>query len=469
MRRVFLASHKADRLHAATLQVLERTGVEVQNEEAVDLFLKAGATKDQDGRILIPARLVDEAIEKARPRSKLALHDREGKKSISLKRGRTHFGPGGDARYNIDPETGVLRPSLLNDVTTNVGLVDALPGYGFAMSMALPSDVPQEKLYPTVFAEMVANTTKPVVATGVTMDDIVRIHKIAAIVAGGEEALKKKPFYLMYLDPISPLQMDAVSVGKLLFCAEKEVPILYAAGANCGATAPVTPEGGVVQGGAESLAGLVLATLKNERVSFIYGSNTSAMDMKSTIISYGDPIWFKTVAMYADMARHYDISSWGTAGSADSIAVDAQAAMEAYEGITFVLMAGASLAHDVGYLGHGEIYDPRMLVFCDMMIGRAKHLLRPADLSDEALAIDVIDEVARTHGFFAGHPHTAEHFRKSLWMAPTYLNRSRLVEARLDDLPHLLGNEVLRIAMSHSSKPLATDKAEEIGRFLQTL
>ena len=64
--------------------------------------------------------------------------------------------------------------------------------------------------------------------------------------------------------------------------------------------------------------------------------------------------------------------------------------------------------------------------------------------------------------FFAAHPHTAKHFRKSLWMAPCYLNRSRLANVRLDDLPHLLSREVRRISSAHSPKPLPPDKAAEI-------
>jgi trimethylamine:corrinoid methyltransferase-like protein len=170
--------------------------------------------------------------------------------------------------------------------------------------------------------------------------------------------------------------------------------------------------------------------------------------------------------MYADLARYYDLSSWGTAGSADSMSVDAQAAMEAYEGITFVLLAGTSLAHDVGFLGHGELYDPRMLVFCDMMIARARHILRPADLSDEALAVDVIDEVARHERFYASHPHTTEHFRAALWMPPAYLDRKHLSEFRFGDLPTLLRQEVHRILTTHRPTPLAEAKAAAIRSFL---
>ena len=51
--------------------------------------------------------------------------------------------------------------------------------------------------------------------------------------------------------------------------------------------------------------------------------------MRSTIVSYGDPVWFKTTAMYADLGKFYGLPSWGTAGSSDSFEVDAQAALEA--------------------------------------------------------------------------------------------------------------------------------------------
>ena len=199
------------------------------------------------------------------------------------------------------------------------------------------------------------------------------------------QQLKEKPFFLAYLEPISPLKMDESGTDRLLYCAKNEIPIIFAAGANCGSGAPITPEGGVIQGGAESLAGLVLALLKNENARFVYGSNTSSMDMKTTLVCYGAPEWFKTVAMYADMGNYYNLPSWGTAGSSDSFYIDAQAAMEAYEGVLLALQSGSSLVHDVGYLAHGELYDARMLVLTDEMIRRAKHVLKEVDLSKNAL------------------------------------------------------------------------------------
>ena len=467
-RALFLPKTKAAVVHEATLQVLERSGVYLDHEEAETLLLEGGAVKDEFGRVLLPRRMVEEALEKASDR--VQLFDREGNRSILARNGKTYFGPGSDALYNIDSETGLLRPSVLADVKRNVTVADALGGFDFVMSMALPRDVPPHKVYASVFAEMVKNTTKPVAVTATSLDDIRQTHRIASLVVGGDEALRQKPFFLAYLELISPLKMDRSSTERLLYCAEHGIPFVYASGANCGSGAPVTPVGGLVQGSAESLSGLVLALLKNEQARFIYGSNTSVIDMTTSIVSYGAPEWFKTVAMYADMGKFFDLPSWGTAGCSDSFSIDAQAALEAYEGILLATQSGTTLAHDVGYLSHGALYDPRMLVLSDEMINRARFLMKEADLSEKSLAVDVIDEVARMNDLYLAHPHTSEVFRTSLWLPPTYINRRNIADYALGhDLAGMLGERVQGILATHTPKPLPADTLEAIDAYLDSL
>lgn len=473
-RSIFLTPQKSEKLHEASIRVLEQTGVKLEHEESVDIFLNAGAKKDDERRILIPRKLVNEAIEKVQTKKRgakggLSLYDRDGENPVKVEIGKTYYGPGSDALYNIDLKTRERRSSVLSDIRNNVTIADALPGFEFIMSMALPQEIEPKKLYSTVFAEMVKNSSKPIVTTFTNLQDIKQIHEIASIVRGSVETLKDRPFFIAYLEPVSPLIMDRSGCERLLFCVENHIPILYAAGANCGSGAPVTPEGGVVQGGAESLAGLVLATLKNESAQFIYGANTSAMDMRSAIVCYGDPTWFKTTAMYAELGRFYGLPSWGTAGSSDSFSVDAQAAMEAYEGISLALMAGTTLAHDVGYLAHGELYDARMLVLTDMMIGRVKQILKPVDLSEDALAMDVIDKVARSGGLYLAHPHTSKKFRQSLWLPPKYINRKHFTLEKEDDLTDLLSDEVNNVLSSHRPREIDQSRVNKIDRYLDSI
>ncbi len=468
IEHLFLSPSNAARIHQASLQVLENTGVKLNHEEAEALYLEAGAKKDVDGRILIPGSMVEEALEKAH--SAINLFSRDGERSIQLKNGNTYFGPGSDALYNIDKQSGDLRPSVLSDVTDNVKLADSLSGFDFIMSMALPRDVDHEKLYPVVFAEMVKNTEKPIVATLTSIEDMKRIHKIASIVSNGEKQLKEKPFFLAYLEPISPLKMDRASTDRLLYCAEHDIPFMFAAGANSGSGAPITPEGGLVQGSAESLAGLVLALLKNENARFVFGANTSSLDMRSMIVCYGAPEWFKTVAMYADMGKYYKLPSWGTAGSSDSFFIDAQAAMEAHEGILLALQSGSTLVHDVGYLAHGELYDAGMLILTDIMINRVRHLLKSADLSGKGLAVDVIDEVARRDDLYLTHDHTAENFKDALWIPPKTIERGKIEKReQAQEMTLLLREEANRILSSRKPRELPADKMAQIDQFIGSL
>ena len=236
----------------------------------------------------------------------------------------------------------------------------------------------------------------------------------------GEGQAVQKPFFIAYVEPISPLIMDNEGVDRLLYCAEYGIPFCYAAGANCGSGAPITLEGGVIQGTAEFLGGYVLAKLKNPKALLIYGANTSAIDPKTMLVRYGCPEWFKTVAVYADMGRFYNMPSWGTGGSSDALNLGPQAAWEAQEGIATCLESGVSIAHDVGYFDHGKTYDPRMLVLTDEMIRRARYLRRVLNFSEEYLneAEGVIHEVAAEGAQYPMHMHTAMNLRSSLYIYP---------------------------------------------------
>ncbi len=467
---MFLSKAKAQKIHEAAVTLLERTGVEIDHEEGEALLLDAGAKKE-DGRILIPRDMVEEALSNSNP--KIQMYNREGKKSLDLKMGNTYFGPGSDALFNVDQYGGYIRPSILADVRTNVHIADALPEFQFIMSMALPSEVEPHKLYPTVFAEMAQHTTKPLVVTATSLEDIQHIHRLGCIIAGDEAVLRQKPFFIAYLEPNFPFTMDRSSIERLLYCAEYEIPFAYAAGANCGAAAPVTLAGAVAQGTAESLAGLVLALCKHDNVRFIFGANSSSADMVTGKVLYGAPEWFKTVGMYADMGDYYNLPAWGTAGGSDALGVDGQSGMEAYEGIVLGVQSGATLIHDVGFLAYGTLYDARMLKFTNDMLVRARHLVSEVDVDSDHLALDVINDVAkRLDGYktFFEHPHTVQYFRSSLWRAPSYLSRNLIDSSQIHTDPKDgLSLEIVKILQNHKVKELDHSIVSSITEYLNSI
>lgn len=450
---------QGQKIHDATLKVLEKTGIALDHPETERMLLRRGAKKDSDGRILIHGELVQEALDRIPHR--FTLYDRDGKKAFQVEDGPSYFGTGSDSLYQIDLESGEIRESTMQDVADNMRLCDALD-YDFVMSTALPKEVPSSRLYPAVFAQMMKNTHKPIVTTCVDVNDVRHIHELALIVCGGKENFK--PFFIAYLEPLSPLIFDRELVQKILYCAENGIPFICASGSNLGTGSPVTLEGALIQGGAESLAGLVIAYLKNKNLKFIYGANNSASDMRSGRVCYGPTEWPKTVSMYADMGKYYDLPSWGTAGGTDAQNVNAQAGWEAYRSISTVLRSGSTIVHNMGYMSFGELYDPRMILLANEMLKDARHLVKPVTLDDNSMAMDVIDQVAREKSIFLAHPHTAKNFRQSL-MISKLINRKKIGE-EFKDISQKLKDGVKKILKTHRPKTLPEDVTARIDEYI---
>src|SRR5665647_2412461 len=147
-------------VHAATIDVLEKTGVEVQHERALALLEKAGAQVD-GMRVRIPAGLVDEALQAA-PRS-VPLTSRSGAGGLTLEAGPVYYGTGSDCLYLLGPGAKDRRPVSLADVEGLAALQEKLPNIDFVMSMAHPHELPAVFAPVAQFAAMLRGTGKPLI------------------------------------------------------------------------------------------------------------------------------------------------------------------------------------------------------------------------------------------------------------------------------------------------------------------
>ena len=407
-------------LHNATLEILEKTGVEMQDPQGRDLLLEAGAW-ESEGRIKIPERIVEEAI--ACAPSRIPMYDRLGSLVMPLELGKVFFGSGSDTTFTIDIESGERRRATGQDAETMAKVVDALDNFNFVMSMASPSDVPVPDLYLHAFMGMLRGSTKPIVYTSKDHEDMEAIYRIAVALAGGEQALREKPFLLHYAEPISPLLIPEESLQKIIFCAEKGIPACYIPSPNTGGGGPITLAGAVALGNAESLLGLIITQLIRPGTPFLYGMNTAALDMKTTIVSYGAPEWSLGMAAWTDLARFYNLPVWGYAGATDSKVIDAQAGVEITISIMTAYLARCTLNHDVGYMEYGSTSSAELLVIADEIIDMVHYMMKGLTINEETLALDAIGKV-RPGGGFLAEDHTLEHWREAQW-SPTVMDRSR--------------------------------------------
>ncbi len=156
----FLNSGQIERIHAATLELLETVGVNIGHPGARDMLAEAGCTVRNDGTVLIPGQLVADAIQSAP--SAVIIYNRHGEEALRLEDRRLHFGLGTDLANIYDLETGRLRKSTLKDVQTAVRIADALPEIDFIASYAIPADSPPNLLYLDAFKSQLEHSTKPI-------------------------------------------------------------------------------------------------------------------------------------------------------------------------------------------------------------------------------------------------------------------------------------------------------------------
>lgn len=397
-------------VHSASLMILEDVGTLVHHDEALALLKKAGAYIENGNRVYLPGSLVEWAIRRAP--SRIAIYDRNGKPAMLLEGYNSFFGTGSDCPSIVDTFTGVKRRFLYQDVEHAVTLCDALPNIDFVMSMGLISDVRKEVSYQHEYAVMLRNTTKPQTITAADKESLDDIAHMAAAAVGGMETLSRKPLFVLYDEPSSPLQHSDTALEKLLYMAEHRFPTNYSPGMMAGATGPITMAGAIAQANAEILTGLVIHQLKNPGAPFVFGAGMSPMDLVSMQPTYSAPEAMMEQAGICDMARYYQLPSWGFAGCSAAKLPDEQAVMEATNYIMMAALCGTNLTHDVGYLEFGLTYSFDLLVMCNEFIGQVRRLQSGIIVDKEHLAVDAVRRVG-PGGHFLGDEHTFSHFREN--------------------------------------------------------
>ena len=141
----------------------------------------------------------------------------------------------------------------LEDIKRAARVADALPNIDFIMSFAHPHELNPAVAYLASFQAMAENSTKPIVPTAEGRPDLAAMWEISKILRGGEAEYRKKPYWVQYAEPISPLKHPFTSLDKLIFCSETGSPVIYSPAPIAGSTAPMTIAGHVVQGLSEAL------------------------------------------------------------------------------------------------------------------------------------------------------------------------------------------------------------------------
>ncbi|WP_373500575.1 trimethylamine methyltransferase family protein [Desulfococcus sp.] len=455
-----MGRQECEKIHMATLEILERTGVDVHDEQAREILIGGGARADGI-RVRIPEFMVARALAQV-PR-RLTLYDRNKQPAIRAWGYRTYYGGGSDCLNILDHRTGLRRKPVLQDVIDAVTVMDALPEIDFVMSLFLPSDVDQQ-IYDRYQMEVMLNhTTKPIVFVSPDFEGCRAAVEMCEAVAGGEEAFRRHPFATCYINVTSGLTANQEALRKCIYLAEKGLPQLWIPLNAGGVNSPATTAGCMASMNAGILTGVVLAQLVREGSPVaVPGWNGGPYNLKTMVGNY---VLADEQGVPTAMGKYYGLPVFGLGGATDAKVLDQQAGMEITVSLMTALIHGANIVHDVGFMDAGLQGSLQLQVIANETIGFLRAATRGVVVDDETLALDVIDELGPT-GSYLQHPHTLRHYKEpfhsrlfdkgpySLWLKKGGMTMEQQAATAIDE-----------ILKKHRTEPLP----EEVRRAIKAI
>jgi len=408
---------EVERLHHASLRILEETGLTCHHPEALSLFLKAGAEIDSEV-VRIKPELVEWALKTVPKELTIYNRDLEPVILIGGSRRTSYYGVGSDSINIYDLVSNKRRKAVLEDIVSGMRLVAGLPNVHFVMSMFVPSDVSADRYERHQMRVMLNENIKPIVFTGISADSTQLAVDMATAVHGSEE-LTRRPFIINYVNTITAMKHNKESLQRLLDASRLNIPTIYAPGNSRGTSAPMTVAGMLALGNAGQLAGLVLSQLACEGSPFILNNPcVGALDMRTMVDLYVSP---DGGAFSLDLAKYYGLAALCSGGASDAKVFDGQATADACMTLFSNTFRGANLIQNLGYLDSAMTGSLELVVFCNEIISWLKHYLQPLKISDDRLALDTIHQVAPTGDFLASD-HTMRYFKEDWY--PELMDRS---------------------------------------------
>ena len=226
-----------DDIHLGSLEVLERTGMWVEADDALDIFSDGGCIVDRETRMVrIPPHLVEDAIRSAPPKSYLCGRDPE--QDIVLEAGRVYVSNFDEGIMIVDPRTGEYRHPVLQDVHEAARLVDALSDIDTYESAVHPGDVPEATASLHKWEAAILNTGKPVGTEATSAYDCRKLIEMATVVAGGEDEFRRRPLIGFGVCPVSPLKLPRDASEVIIESARAWCPDTILSMAMSGGSSP---------------------------------------------------------------------------------------------------------------------------------------------------------------------------------------------------------------------------------------
>lgn len=392
------------------LEVLQNTGIFVENKEAIDLFKQAGMKVDDlSQRVFISPGLVEESL-KTTP-SSIKLYDRSGEKEFLVGGNHIHFDPGSAAVTVLDHETGIQRKPQTRDLINFSHLTEYLHNIHFQSTGIISGDVPEiisdsYRLYVGL-----NYCTKPIVTGTFRTEGFKPMLDMLTAIRGSASALKEKPLAIFDACPSPPLKWSNLTTQSLIDSARTGLPSELISMGMTGATSPVTIAGTLVQHTAENLCGLIICQMAQPGAPVIFGGSPSSFDMRKGTTPMGAIETMLIDSGYTQIGKHLNLPTHAYMGLSDAKMNDNQAGFETGIGAVLAALSGVNVISGAGMLDFESCQSLEKLVIDNEICGMSYRLIAGISQREEPLAKHLFTDFSPDTQFLS-MPHTKKWYRQ---------------------------------------------------------
>jgi trimethylamine--corrinoid protein Co-methyltransferase len=450
-----------DQIVSEAMDVLEKTGVHVENDDALSLLADAGC--ECKGQIVsIKVNLVEESL-KTVPHS-IEMYDRSGDLVLNLEGDAIHFNPGSGALTILDPVTLEEREPITKDLIRFAILTDALPNIAAQSTEMISTDVPKAMQDRYRLYIGLQFCKKPVVTGTFAVQSFEIMKDMLLAVRGSERTLKEKPLAIFDCCPSPPLKWSNLTCQNLIDASKAEIPAELISMPLTGATSPVTLAGALVQLTAENLSGVVIHQLAHQGSPIIFGGSPAAFDMRKGTTPMGAMETMMLNAALVQIGKHLGLPTHAYQGLSDAKIVDGQAGLETGMGALIAALAGANIISGPGMLNFESCQSLEKLVLDNEICGMALRMARGIVAREDRLAGDLYGDIYRSEHFLASQ-ETLKWFREEMDQAGPVIDRDTYDVWKSHGKKRAWDRaceEVQRILNSHTVEPLPDDSLQAL-------